>query len=104
MEPRTYKVRKLERSRGDGYRLEGPGLEGERIFRSEESRERLQDIADLMNFAFEEGLRVSEASAPSNGSENQSLDLSPAESAEKMPGMEKEGGNLLRGMPRQSES
>jgi len=89
MEACKYKVKPFEQSWGSGYRLEGPGLQTERVFRGEESRERLEDIADLMNFAFEQGRRVVEADQ---------------RSALKMPGLEKEGGNLLRGVPRQTES
>jgi hypothetical protein len=104
MESRTYTISKIEDSRRSGYLLEGPGLVAERVFRGEESRERLQDIADLMNFAFEQGRQVVAAEqAPSRSVDASSNDV-PSMSAEKMPGLEKEGGSLLRGMPRQAES
>jgi hypothetical protein len=58
MEADQYRVRKVEQPWGSGYRLDGPGLQMERALRDEESRERLEDIANLMNFAFEQGRRV----------------------------------------------
>jgi hypothetical protein len=64
MEPCKYKVSKVQESRG--YQLEGPGLRPQHIFRDDESRERLADIADLMNFAFEQGRRIVEADQQPN--------------------------------------
>jgi hypothetical protein len=55
METGKYKVNTIHESWGSGYQLDGPGLRMARVFRGEESRERLEDIADLMNFAFEQG-------------------------------------------------
>ena len=100
MEPCKYKVSKVEESRG--YRLEGPGLRPQHIFRYDESRERLVDIADLMNFAFEQGRRVVEAdqlptrvklrvaseipvAAPATGAHPQSVDAGQ-KAAELSPG------------------
>lgn len=104
MELRKYTISKIEDARRCGYLLEGPGLAAERVFRGEESRERLQDIADLMNFAFEQGRQVAEPAQPPSHNVNASSSDVPSMSAEKMPGLEKEGGSLLRGMPRQPES
>ena len=58
MEADKYKVSRIQAPWGDGYRLDGPGLQMDRPFRSEESRERLEDIANLMNFAFEQGRKM----------------------------------------------
>ena len=56
MEARNYKVDIAEHSSGDvAYRLDGPGLKAERVYRGEETRERLEDVVELMNFAFEQG-------------------------------------------------
>ena len=62
MEARNYKVGIAEHSSGDvAYRLDGPGLKAERVYRGEETRERLEDVVELMNFAFEQGRQASTA-------------------------------------------
>ena len=84
METGRYKVNTIHKSWGSGYQLDGPGLRMARVFRGEESRERLEDIADLMNFAFEQGRRVIELDQreTSGGGYGSSADVpSPAISA-----------------------
>jgi hypothetical protein len=56
MEARIYRVGIVEQSSGDvAYSLDGPGLKAERVYRGEETRERLEEVVKLMNFAFEQG-------------------------------------------------
>jgi len=56
MDAQTYRVSKAEQSSGGvAYRLDGPGLKAERVYCGEETRERLEDVVELMNFAFEQG-------------------------------------------------
>lgn len=44
METQRYKVTKFEDSQGTAYRLDGPGLQMQRLFRGDDCREKLQDI------------------------------------------------------------
>jgi len=60
MDASKYKVNKTVDSPSGGYRLEGPGLHMERVYHGDEVRERLENLADLMNFAFEQGRRIVE--------------------------------------------
>jgi hypothetical protein len=57
MDVGVYKVHEVMLQAGDGvgYRLEGPGLLPIRAYCGPEARERLEDLAELLNFAFELG-------------------------------------------------
>ena len=57
METQRYRVTTFQDSEGAGYRLDGPGLQMQRLFRGDDYREKLQDMAELMNFSFEQGRR-----------------------------------------------
>jgi hypothetical protein len=73
METQKYRVTTLQDSQGNCYRLDGPGLQMQRLFRGDDHREKLQDMAELMNFSFEQGRRsleqqpTVESSERSNG-------------------------------------
>jgi hypothetical protein len=57
METQRYRVTTLQDPQGNWYRLDGPGLQMQRLFRGDDYREQLQDMAELMNFSFEQGRR-----------------------------------------------
>jgi len=69
MEMQRYKVIALRDSQGIGYRLDGPGLQMQRLFRGDDHREKLEDMAELMNFSFEQGRRSLEQQPPVESSE-----------------------------------
>jgi hypothetical protein len=47
-----YRVERLETPEGPQWRLSGPGLEGTKSYPWEEFREKLHEMAELMNFAW----------------------------------------------------
>ena len=50
--PAPYRVERIDTPSGPRWRLSGPGLEGTKAYPWEEFREKLQEMADLMNFAW----------------------------------------------------
>jgi hypothetical protein len=51
-EPGPYRVERVETAGGPRWRLSGPGLVGTKAYPWEEFREKLGEMADLMNFAW----------------------------------------------------
>lgn len=47
-----YRVERVETTDGPRWRLTGPGLEGTKAYPWEEFREKLNEMAELMNFAW----------------------------------------------------
>jgi hypothetical protein len=47
-----YRVERIETVDGPRWRLSGPGLEGTKAYPWEEVREKLHEMAELMNFAW----------------------------------------------------
>ena len=47
-----YRVERVETADGPRWRLAGPGLEGTKAYPWEEFRDKLQEMAELMNFAW----------------------------------------------------
>ena len=47
-----YRVERIETPQGPRWRLAGPGLEGVKSYEWEEAREKLREMAELMNFAW----------------------------------------------------
>ena len=50
--PGPYRVERVETADGPRWRLSGPGLEGTKAYPWEEFREKLNEMAELMNFAW----------------------------------------------------
>lgn len=50
-----YRVERVHTPDGPRWRLAGPGLTGTRTYPWEEFREKLGELADLMNFAWQQG-------------------------------------------------
>jgi|GEM_PF-5948698 len=50
-----YKVERVETPQGPHWRLAGPGLPPAKAYPYEEFRDKLKEIAQLMNFAYELG-------------------------------------------------
>jgi len=47
-----YRVERIETAQGPRWRLAGPRLEGVKSYEWEEAREKLREMAELMNFAW----------------------------------------------------
>jgi hypothetical protein len=47
-----YRVEREETPQGPRWRLAGPGLDGVKSYEWEEAREKLREMAELMNFAW----------------------------------------------------
>jgi len=47
-----YRVERIETPQGPRWRLAGPGLDGVKSYEWEEAREKLREMAELMNFAW----------------------------------------------------
>ena len=47
-----YRVERVESPKGPAWRLAGPGLEDGKAYPYDEVREKLEEIARLMNFAW----------------------------------------------------
>jgi hypothetical protein len=56
-----YRVERVETPQGACCRLAGPGLEGGKAYPWEEVREKLQEMAELMNFAWRQAVRAGAA-------------------------------------------
>jgi hypothetical protein len=52
-----YRVERVETTDGPRWRLSGPGLEGTKAYPWEEFREKLHEMAELMNFAWQQAQR-----------------------------------------------
>ena len=51
-------MERIETVHGPRWRLSGPGLEGTKAYPWEEFREKLNEMAELMNFAWREAKRA----------------------------------------------
>ena len=58
-----YRVERVETPQGPHWRLAGPGLPASRAYPWEEYRDKLAEIAQLMNFAFEQGAAAAQTDA-----------------------------------------
>ena len=47
-----YRVERIDTPKGPRWRLAGPGLEEVKSYNWEEARNKLQEMAELMNFAW----------------------------------------------------
>ena len=61
-QPGPYRVERVDSAGGPAWRLTGPGLDDAKAYPWEEFREKLQEMAELMNFAYARGLRDAAAS------------------------------------------
>ena len=52
-----YRVERLDTADGPRWRLSGPGLEVTKAYPWEEFREKLNEMAELMNFAWAQAMR-----------------------------------------------
>jgi hypothetical protein len=52
-----YRVERVDTADGPAWRLVGPGLENAKLYAWEEVREKLAEMAHLMNFAYAQALR-----------------------------------------------
>jgi hypothetical protein len=52
-----YRVERVDTADGPAWRLVGPGLENAKLYAWEEVREKLAEMAHLMNFAYAQGLK-----------------------------------------------
>jgi hypothetical protein len=60
--PGPYRVDRIDTPHGPRWRLSGPGLEATKAYPWEEFREKLNEMAELMNFAWAQAMReVSQA-------------------------------------------
>ena len=55
--PGPYKVERIDTAEGPRWRLSGPGLESTKAYPWEEFREKLNEMAELMNFAWAQAMR-----------------------------------------------
>ena len=55
--PGPYRVERVETPHGPRWRLSGPGLEATKAYPWEEFREKLNEMAELMNFAWVQATR-----------------------------------------------
>ena len=55
--PGHYRVERVDTPEGPAWRLAGPGLEEGKAYPWEEFREKLAEMAHLMNFAYAQALR-----------------------------------------------
>ncbi len=51
-----YHVERIESPQGPQWRLAGPGLPPAKAYPWEEFRDKLREIAELMNFAYEQAM------------------------------------------------
>ena len=56
-----YQVERVDTPHGPRWRLSGPGLEATKAYPWEEFREKLNEMAELMNFAWREARRAQES-------------------------------------------
>jgi len=61
--PGPYRVERVATPDGPRWRLSGPGLEATKAYPWEEFREKLNEMAELMNFAWGQAMRVGPDSA-----------------------------------------
>jgi hypothetical protein len=62
-----YRVERVETADGPRWRLTGPGLGGTKAYPWEEFREKLREMADLMNFAWRQARGGTENTEESDG-------------------------------------
>jgi hypothetical protein len=55
--PGPYRVERVETDDGPAWRLTGPGLDHAKLYAWEEVREKLTEMAHLMNFAYAQALK-----------------------------------------------
>jgi hypothetical protein len=56
-----YQVERIVTSKGPAYRLTGPGLDQTKPYQDEEFREKLDELAKLMNFAWNQSRQAQES-------------------------------------------
>ncbi|HYE19963.1 MAG TPA: hypothetical protein VEA69_16050 [Tepidisphaeraceae bacterium] len=56
--PGPYRVDRVETPQGPHWRLAGPGLPPSKAYHGDEFRDKLAEIAHLMNFAYDQGRGV----------------------------------------------
>jgi hypothetical protein len=61
-----YHVERVETPDGPGWRLAGPGLGGVKAYPWEEVRDKLREMADLMNFAWRQA-KAEQSTPPVRG-------------------------------------
>ncbi|HSI34504.1 MAG: hypothetical protein ACAI43_06460 [Phycisphaerae bacterium] len=61
--PGPYFVERVETPQGPHWRLAGPGLPPSKVYAGEEFRDKLAEIAHLMNFAYDQARGVGPAPA-----------------------------------------
>jgi hypothetical protein len=59
--PGPYRVERVDTPDGPRWRLSGPGLEATKAYPREEFREKLNEMAELMNFAWGQATREGQA-------------------------------------------
>ena len=59
--PGPYQVERIDTPDGPRWRLSGPGLEATKAYPWEEFREKLNEMAALMNFAWAQAMREGRA-------------------------------------------
>ena len=52
-----YRVERVQTAEGPAWRLAGPGLDESKAYPWEEFRDKLAEMAELMNFAYAQGLK-----------------------------------------------
>ena len=62
--PGPYRVERIDTPEGPRWRLSGPGLEVTKAYPWEEFREKLNEMAELMNFAWAQAMREGNAPGP----------------------------------------
>ena len=62
--PGPYRVERIDTPDGPRWRLSGPGLEATKAYPWEEFREKLHEMAELMNFAWSQATRASPPDGP----------------------------------------
>ena len=61
-----YRVERVDSPQGPGWRLAGPGLEGGKAYPWEEVREKLREMAELMNFAWRQATNAGDSTSASS--------------------------------------
>ena len=64
--PGPYQVERIDTPQGPRWRLSGPGLEATKAYPWEEFRDKLNEMAELMNFAWAQATR-GQPRAPDGG-------------------------------------
>ena len=62
-----YRVERVETPQGPRCRLSGPGLEGGKVYPWDEVHEKLAEMAELMNFAWQQASGASHGRAGAEG-------------------------------------